>query len=293
MFWERDWTAVIVTRLWMACTFLLIPGALLAGGDVGNTGEQKIRLVMTKETGVELQLEVRQAPLAQVLDSIANKTGVRINYSVLPDGLVTATCVGSTVKRLMECLLVRKADLVFRFSRQPSKPEPVGRPEEVWVLGAKFGADQTNSVVCSSPGSQQQKLPEPANIKTGLEPDQTDDLVKMASSKIPAERAEAIGRLLAGGRKGDPRVKETLEAALSDPDAKVRVQALSSLAHREGAGASAALHEAMHDSDVSVRLTAVDNAKDDLTLLQQALNDSDATVRQLAGIRLEPLLKNR
>ena len=293
MFWERDWTAVIVTRLWMACTFLLIPGALLAGGDVGNTGEQKIRLVMTKETGVELQLEVRQAPLAQVLDSIANKTGVRINYSVLPDGLVTATCVGSTVKRLMECLLVRKADLVFRYSRQPSKADHQWQPEEVWVLGAKFGTDQANSVVCSSPGSQQQILQTAANVKTGLEPDQTDELVKMASSKNPVERAQAIGRLMAGGRKGDVKVRETLEAALSDPDARVRVQALSSLAHRESAGVSAALHEAMLDSDVSVRLTAVDNAKEDIALIQQALNDSDATVRQLAGIRLEPLLKDR
>ena len=284
---------MIATRLWMAIIVLLIPGELLAAVDASNQGEQNIRLVMTKEAGIELQLEVRQAPLAQVLDSIASKTGVRINYSVLPDGLVTATCVGPTVKQVLDCLLVRKADLVFRFSQQPSKADPVGQPEEVWVLGAKFGADQTNSVVCSSLGSQQKKLPESANIKAGLEPDQTDELVKMASSKIPAERAEAIGRLMAGGRKGDPRVKETLEAALADPDARVRVQALSSLAHREGAGASAALHEAMHDSDVSMRLTAVDNAKDDLALLQQALNDSDATVRQLAGIRLEPLLKNR
>jgi hypothetical protein len=286
-------TPVIAIRLWTVMIFLLLPETLLAAVDARNQGEQNIRLVITKETGIELQLEVRQAPLAQVLDSVASKKGVRINYSVLPDGLVTATCVGSTVKQVLECLLVRKADLVFRFSRQPSKAEPYGQPEEVWVLGAKFGADQSNSVVCSSSGSQQQKLPEAAQIKNGLEPDQTDELVKMASSKNPAERAEAVGRLMAGGRKGDPRVKETLEAALADPDAKVRVQALSSLAHREGAGASAALHEAMHDSDASMRLTAVDNAKDDLALLQQALNDSDATVRQLAGIRLEPLLKNR
>ncbi len=261
--------------------------------DVSNQDEQNIRLVMTKDTGAELQLEVRQAPLAQVLDSIASKTGVRINYSVLPDGLVTATCVGSTVKQVMECLLVRKADLVFRYSQQASKADPQGQPEEVWVLGAKFGAGQTNSVLCSSAGTQQQTLPKVAETKTGSEPDQTDELVKMASSKIPAERAEAIGRLMAGGREGDVTVKETLEAALSDADARVRVQAISSLAHREGAGASAALHEALHDSDVSVRLTAVDNAGNDVALLQQALTDSDATVRQLAGIRLEPLLKNR
>ena len=266
-------------------------GVLLAAEDVSNPGEQNVRVVITEDMGAELQLEARQAPLAKVLDGIASKTGVRINYSVLPDGLVTATCVGSTVKQVMECLLVRKADLVFRYSQQPSKADPQGQPEEVWVLGAKFVAGQSNSVVCSSAGTQQQTLPTAANTKTDSEPDESDELVKMATSKIPAERAEAIGRLMAGGRGGDVTVRETLEAALSDQDARVRVQAISSLAHREGAGASAALQEALHDSDVSVRLTAVDNARDDIALLQQALNNSDVTVRQLAGIRLEPLLK--
>jgi hypothetical protein len=229
--------------------------------------------------------------LAQVLDSIASKTGVRINYSVLPEGLVTATCVGSTVKQVMECLLLRKADLVFRYSRQASKADPKGQPEEAWVLGAKFGTGRANPVFCSSTGTRQQILPTVAKTISEQGPDQTDELVKMASSKIPAERAEAIGRLMAGGREGDATVKETLEAALSDADARVRVQAISSLAHREGAGASTALHEALHDSDSSVRLTAVDNAGNDAALLQQALTDSDATVRQLAGIRLEPLLE--
>ena len=282
---------MIVIKFWMTCLLVLMSTALLADMDVSNQDEQNIRLVMTKDPGAELQLEVRQAPLARVLDSIASKTGVRINYSVLPDELVTATCVGSTVKQVMECLLVRKADLVFRYSQHATKTDLKGQPEEVWVLGAKFGAGQTNSVLCSSAGTQQQTIPKVAETKIGSEPDQTDELVKMASSKIPAERAEAIGRLLAGGREGDVTVKETLEAALSDADARVRVQAISSLAHREGAGASAALHEALHDGDVSVRLTAVDNAGNDVALLQQALTDSDATVRQLAGIRLEPLLK--
>lgn len=282
---------MILIKFWMTSLFLLMSGALLAAVNVSNPAYQNIRLAVTKDTGAELQLEVRQAPLAQVLDNIASKTGVRINYSVLPEGLVTATCVGSTVKQVMECLLIRKADLVFRYSRQASKADPKGQPEEVWVLGAKFGAGQANSGFCSSAGTPQQTLSTAAKTKTEQEPDQTDELVKMASSKIPAERAEAIGRLMAGGREGDVTVKETLEAALSDPDAMVRTRALSSLAHREGAGASPALHEALHDSDVSVRLTAVDNAGSDVALLQQALTDADATVRQLAGIRLEPLLK--
>jgi hypothetical protein len=282
---------VIATRLWIVYIILLIPGALLAAGGVVYADGQHIKLVMTQDKGAELQLEARQAPLSQVLDSIASKTGVRINYSILPDGLVTATCVGPTVKQVMECLLARKADLVYRYSQQASKADPDRHPEEVWVLGAKFGTDQSNSVACTSTGSQQQEFPVAANSITGPEPDQTDELVKMASSKIPEERAEAVGRLMAGGRPGDVAVKATLESALLDPDARVRVRAISSLAHREGAGAIPALQEALRDSDASVRITAVDNAGRDIALLKQALTDNDATVRQLAEIRLAPLLK--
>ncbi|MDD5461379.1 MAG: HEAT repeat domain-containing protein [Methylococcales bacterium] len=273
---------MIVIKFWMTFLFLLMSiGALAA--NVSNSGEQTVRLIITKDKGAELQLEARQAPLMKVLNVIANKTGLRINYSVLPDELVTATCVGPTVKELLECLLVRKADLVFRYSQQTSKAYPHGQPLEAWVLGAKFETGQTNPVVCSLPGTQQ---------TANAEPDETDDLVKMASSKVPAERAEAIGRLMAAGREGDAIIRKTLETALTDQDARVRVQAVSTLAHREGFAAVApALQEALHDSDASVRLTAVDNIGADVALLKQALNDSDATVRQLAEIRLEPLLK--
>ncbi|WP_333874293.1 HEAT repeat domain-containing protein [Methylobacter sp.] len=283
---------MIAIRPWIISTFLVISGAALSAVNGSNSESSYIRLVMTKDAGAELQLEVRQASLPQVLDSIVRKTGVRINYSVLPDGLVTAICVGSTVKRIVECLLDRKADLVFRYSRQPSKADPHGTPEEVWVLGAKFVAEQANSIVCPSEGTGQQLQIMAMAVKPEAEPDETDELVKMASSKIPAERAEAIGRLMVGGREGDIAVRQTLETALSDPDARVRVRAISSLAHREAAMVMApVLLEALRDKDVSVRLTAVDNAGGDVALLQQALKDSDATVRQLAGIRLEPLLK--
>ena len=282
---------MMMIKFCMTCLLLLLSGELLAAVDLSKQDEQKIRLIMTKDTGVELQLEVRQAPLAEVFASIASKTGVRINYSVLPEELVTATCVGSTVKQVMECLLIGKADLVYRYARQASKPDPKRQPEEVWVLGAKFGAVQSNSVVCPSTGNQQQEFPAASNSITGPEPDHTDELLTMARSNNPTERVEAIGRLMSGGRKGDAAVKATLEAALLDPDAQVRVRAISSLAHREGAGAAPALQEALRDSDASVRITAVDNAGSDIALLKQALTDNDSTVRQLAEIKLAPLLK--
>jgi hypothetical protein len=282
----------MMIKFCMTCLFLLLSGKLLAAVDISQPGEQKIRLAMTNDTGVELQLEARQAPLAQVLDSIASKTGVRINYSVLPDGLVTATCVGSTVKKVIECLLMGKADLVYRYAQHASKADSKRPLEEVWVLGEKFGTDQSNSVVCPSTGNQQHEFPVAAsNSITGPEPDHTDELLTMARSKNPAERVEAIGRLMSEGRKGDANVKATLEAALLDPEARVRVRAISSLAHREGAEAGPALQEALRDSDASVRITAVDNAGSDIALLKQALTDNDSTVRQLAEIKLAPLLK--
>jgi HEAT repeat protein len=82
-----------------------------------------------------------------------------------------------------------------------------------------------------------------------------------------------------------------LLAGVKDEDPMVRVRALSSLAHREGEGASAALHDAMHDNDKAVRITAVDNAGNDESILQQALTDSDATVRELAKARINGLEK--
>ena len=250
--------------------------------------EANVRLMITDVAGVGLQLEVRQAPLAKVLDSMTSQTGIRINYSILPEGLVTATCAGP-FENIMACLLDGEANFVFRYDQQPTHTGSQRQPLEAWVLGAKIENHPVNASVCSSVGIQP-NTPQIAETTPHSPPDLTAELIQMASSDNPEERIEAVGRLLAGGRKGDVTVKETLEAALSDEDARVRARAISSLAHREGAGARAALYEALYDSDVSVRLTAVGNAGADITLLKQALNDSDERVRQFAGIKLRPLL---
>jgi HEAT repeat protein len=120
------------------------------------------------------------------------------------------------------------------------------------------------------------------------EPDMTDELVKMAKSTITEERVSAIGQLLAGGREGDADVRETLRAALTDTDPRVRAQAISSFANREGEGAYAALQEALQDSDASVRQMAVGSANNK-ALLQLAVNDSEKSIRVLAQTKLEAL----
>jgi FOG: HEAT repeat len=293
---------MIAGRFWGTCLFFLFPGFLLAGGDISIRGERNIRVIMTGDTGAELRLEARQAPLDQVLNEIASKTGVPVHYSILPEGLVTATCVGTTVKQVVECLLGPKVDLVIRYPRGSSKADPHGQPAEVWVLGSSFGRSQTpvgvkDSGNCTTAAPQEQAMQRgigATNAQTDptqTEPDETDTLVEMAKAKNPAQRAAAISRLATEGRADDVTVRKALEAALADKDANVRAQAISSLARRDSEGAATVLQQALHDSDASVRLMAVSSAGDDAALLQQALTDSDETVRALAARKLELLSK--
>ena len=261
--------------------------------------EARVDWVVSDSKGSELQLEVRQMPLERVFSTITAKTGVPIHYSVVPQGLVTATCVGATLKQVMECLLSRKADLIVSYhkptTQAQAKVSDKNQPSEMWVLGSRF----TDTANCSGATVTQQAINN-ASVKSPasqfnaaeVEPDQTDDLLKRAKSKDAAARADAIGALMAAGRVGDANVKRALEEALTDPNANVRAQAISSLSHREGsAAAAAALQDALHDADAGVRLVAVDGAGYNIALLQQAINDDDDTVRTLAMSKLEELQK--
>jgi HEAT repeat protein len=111
----------------------------------------------------------------------------------------------------------------------------------------------------------------------------------MAAVSDAAQKLEGLSRLAGQGAADDAAVRQTLERALSDEDPNARAQALYGLARLEGAGAVGMLQDALHDSDVSVRLMAVDSAGHDAqgaALLQQALGDADETVREFAAMRL-------
>ncbi len=259
-----------------------------------TTGKTTTNLVVSDSKGAELQLEVRQMPLAKVLDSIAKQTNVPIHYSVLPEGVITATCVGSALKPVLECLLNRKADLIVRYPKASDKANHKGQIVEAWVLGSMLETTANNNAVCTAT-SQSGSMTLNSNEPEGeSEPDQTDELLKIAQSKSATDRADAIGALLAIGRKGDPKVKAMLEEALHDPDANVRAQAISTLTHLGDNKESAmvAIQEGLQDSSIDVRLMAVDSITDDVGLLQQAINDSDETIRSLAEIKLQELMQS-
>ena len=122
------------------------------------SAEGYVEWVISDDKGSELQLEVRQMPLERVFSTVTAKTGVPIHYSVVPEGLVTATCVGATLNQVMECLLAHKADLIVRYHRPSTQTQArvsdKNQPVEMWVLGSRF----TGATNCSGATALQQAI---------------------------------------------------------------------------------------------------------------------------------------
>jgi hypothetical protein len=292
---------VLAARSWRVFVLLLMPNLLVAGGKTGEEPRANVRMISDASGQERLAVEANDVSLEEVIGEIAGRTGVRFHYSVLPSEPVTATCAGKTVREVMECLLGPGADLVFLDPRHISNAGSQEQSAELWILGSSFAAGQTAARVpapghCTEPGVPQDTEPQTATMPAKVRhfaPEESGRLMEMASgADDPAQRANAIARLIANGRMDGDSVRNTLERALSDPDAGVRAQAVYGLSRRGGAAASSALQAALRDSDASVRLMAVDSAGIDaqsLAVLRQALADSDETVSALAALKLESL----
>jgi HEAT repeats len=277
-------------QLMFACLVLIAAGIPVLAQQPVSQGLQSsqppsIQFTVTPQPTPLLHLEARAAPLGQILKTIADKTGVNIHYSVLPEAPVTATCVGANVGQVMDCLVAKQVGLV---AHKPQKDKPA----EFWLLGSSIGSCQAVTVAAAASPIQKvavQPSPEDLAQMDKMMQEQSDRLLKQAESKNPSQRAEAIGNLGAVGAKNDPAVDEALRTAMNDKNADVRVQAIKAIVQRGGDEVAGQQGLALKDNDVNVRLTAVSDIQDDETLLQQALNDNDQSVRDLAKDKIQDL----
>lgn len=114
-----------------------------------------------------------------------------------------------------------------------------------------------------------------------------DKALQKLKSQKPGEREKAIAELIRIGQSKDPRIEQAIKTSMLDPDARVRVKTVSTLAREEGEyGATEAIQKALEDTDASVRLQAVDSIRENVEMLQQATNDADELVRSLAETKL-------
>lgn len=238
--------------------------------------------------GAEWRLETKQVDLAAILDAISDKTGVPIHYSVLPPSLVSASCLGVSVKALLACLLGDKLDVVFR-GAESAQGNPGRTSLEVWLLGSSLA--KTNGDICglNTPDKSIPSLTEQDSAGTS-EPSPEDKLAfrkQMAVSGGPQVRAQAIAYLAAHASANDKDVQEILSAALIDENTEIRGQALASLVAREGeAAALPELQKALQANEVSMRIMALQLVTDE-RLIAESLSDENANVRQFASLKLQ------
>ena len=252
-----------------------------------------------------LTIKARHAPWQQVFDEISRKTGVKFRSGTSRAGSVTLTIKSLPFQDVLHRLLGPQESFMCRYDEDVvSLGGTPGIPREVWLLGGENIARSEGSMskttknngvssilndasnrnaVQNAAGEEISKLSEESHATSP----KINELVEQAQDEDPNRRIQAISAL--GDRElTDEVVHATLRAALEDDDASVRSQAFQSLVMRGGDEATEYVRRALSDSDPNVRIVAVEYVEPNnhgISILQEALGDSDETVRSLAASR--------
>jgi hypothetical protein len=271
------------------CAAILLAGTFLAQSGITQADEGPAQIRLTQNPDAGFYLVANQAPVAVILDKIARTTHILIHYSLLPDAPVTATCNAATVSGLLKCLLGSQVDRVYRYP-QPTDLNAANalsasaQPEEVWLLATNMPVKPGISQNVSTPAKDFV-----APVQSPEERALIEETLKQAASANTGERAGALHNLGLIGNKDDADILKTLKEAMTDKNANIRMQAITSLMQREGENAALEVQQALKDDDVNVRMAVLSNVHNDTAILQQALSDSDKTIRDLAASKLSDL----
>jgi len=290
---------VVVAWLVNACLLMdLALAAVPAGKDTpfgGTEADFPIRQV-SFQNGL-LSVDVRQGLWVATLASIEDKTGILFHCVTPLEGTVTVSFKDLPVKTALEQLFGPGANFIFRYENAADGNVHSDRPAEVWVLG-RVGRASTDTVAAGDSARQPQeaaytKQAVGHNTSTPdnapIQPADVHHLMEMANSSDPAIRLEALSSLAENDQIDQGVSRSVFDAALTDEDPNVRGLAVQTLASRGGAEALNYLRQGLRDPDPGVRIMAVQTAEpsgEGLALLQEALSDTDESVRAIAEFRL-------
>ena len=233
-----------------------------------------------------LTVDVRDAPLAQVLQIIGELSGVGVTLHGDLSAPVTQAFAGLPLEEGIR-RLARDHSVIVTYGA------PVGESEQstvtgVWVMGrpsprAGASSEPAPSAVGSAPGARQEAQPD----------------VSVADAASEALRAHQIGeiqRLADDADRGSVAAMARLtEIGGADADATLRQQAIAALGRLTTAAVEPVLVAAMADTDAEVRLRAVRGLRrlgtdtSVQSIAQASLADGDPQVRLAAVTALTSL----
>jgi HEAT repeats len=266
--------------------------------QTGKTGDDSTLPVIFNRQDHGIIVKVGKASIPQILKTIAAQSGIVIHYSALPDALISTVCEGKLFSQVLTCLIGTKVNLAYRY---PSQTRDIAEasslkttlPEEIWVLGN----DRTDGSYATLSCTLDKLAGQSAKAVSEETPDSHAVLVQMAGlndEQFSDLRKQAISLLAAQGKTGDS-VKDddtiaALHNAFKDKDPEIKTQAVFGLANQDVPERAQILEEAVSDPNLDVRLMAVDSANADnpadRAILQQALQDSDETIKAAASDKL-------
>jgi HEAT repeats/HEAT repeat len=237
----------------LALTSAFLPAGLAVPAEPSGTGGT---LEVTVREG-RLSVDLRDAPLAEVLRLVGDRADVQMNLSGEFRTSLTRAFTDVPIEEGLR-RLARGHSLSFAYA--PLRDgQGAARLTEVWV-------------VASSPATR------PAG--------------RVESS----QRAAQLATLRAlGQRRDEAAVTELSRTLVQDPDPAVRAQAATVLSQISGAPAAAALIEALGDETPSVRIQAIHGLRriegDQVADLlgRVLLSDPDPSVRRVAASTLGSL----
>ncbi len=218
-------------------------------------------------------LKTDNVVLSAVLKEFSKKTGTIIHYNNdYEDNISTVNCAGDFVA-VMSCLLGENYSVIVR--HQESVQSSLVMPEiaEIWLV-------------------QKTKFEQSTDHKKIIN-ESKNELIEsfLLMAKDPYQRKEAIAQLAVLASNNDFLVKNELMQAMSDKDPEIRAQAIFGLGKYHQNDSLAYLRLALSDESLDVRLMALEQCTDYPVLLEQALNDDEAAVRDTASMKLRVLSK--
>lgn len=210
-------------------------------------------------------LEVTAARLAEVFKVVNDKMGVPIITAPPPESPLTLRCSGTDVQEILSCLLGSGASVLYRRGL-PGNPRAVA---SVRILASSY---------VKSPSRD-----------SSSDAGRVTAILEMTRAEDPDMRADGYTRLAQLGKADGTFKRSVFSAGISDASGEVRAAALLGLYGVDPEGSREHVLTGLKDVDANVRLAALDVigvGPGTEAILNQALNDPDELVRELARMRL-------
>lgn len=227
-----------------------------------------------------LTVDVRDAPLDEVLAAVGEEAGVAIQIRGDLTAPVTQSFADVPLDEGIRRLLRGHSYMLA------SNDAGQGRRLEISILTSHPVGTAASAASASAANDEQEKLQRVRALAGRKDPEAILELSRLAGGDPSAAvRAQAVAAL---GRLRTQDASAALTQALADPSASVRIQAMRGVKSLKGASAVGDLQAiAVNDPDVSVRRQAVRLMSDIRNpevplLLEQAAADSDPQVSQEA-----------